>query len=170
MPTNIKQPFGNKYKFIRQGKHNELQVTCLQLYLNTTCFSLCHKLWLNAVWRWSACYTVSTTHLWISFSSGTHVYCSCGIGMLLIHQLKIAWFYNYTSDDAVARLLTGNRRFESITPFLTGLQLNTAFISKSYCLLIKIINNIEPSYPIDLLSVYTPSRTQIFWPIALGAT
>lgn len=62
-----------------------------------------------------------------------------------------------TVQNAVARLLTGTRKFSSIIPVLAGLH----WLPIKYCIQFKILllNKLVPSYLSELLRQHTPART-----------
>lgn len=77
-----------------------------------------------------------------------------GLNSTLLHRLQIV-------QNAAARLLTGSGRRVSITRVLADLR----WLPVKYCIRFKIllltfwiINNIAPSYLIELLRSYTPTR------------
>lgn len=92
----------------------------------------------------------------------------------------MSWSYNCTSSqvkfiyialfiiqivsklNAAARLLTGTRKYESITPILFKLHWLPVKFRIDFKILLfvyKALNNLAPQYLTDLLCPYTPSRT-----------
>lgn len=77
-----------------------------------------------------------------------------GLQSTLLRRLQLV-------QNAAARLLTGTGRFDSIIPILADLHwlpIKYRIDFKILLLTFKIINNIAPSYLVELLSLYTPSR------------
>lgn len=77
-----------------------------------------------------------------------------GLNSTLLHRLQIV-------QNAAARLLTGTGRRVSITPVLADLHwlpVKYRIQFKILLLTFRTINNIAPSYLIELLRSYTPDR------------
>ena len=65
-------------------------------------------------------------------------------------------------QNSAARLLTGSRKHERITPVLRDLHwlpFMSVFVLKFLLMTFKCLNQLAPSYPSDLLIHYRPSRT-----------
>ncbi len=65
-------------------------------------------------------------------------------------------------QNAAARLLSGTRKYEPVTPVLSAmhwLPINFRIYFKIPLFLYKAHNNLAPQYLTDLLHPYTPSRT-----------
>lgn len=77
-----------------------------------------------------------------------------GLDQSSIHRLQLV-------QNAAARLLTGKKRFDHITPVLSSLHwLPVAFRIQFKILLFvfKSLNGLAPSYLADLLTIHTPAR------------
>ncbi len=65
-------------------------------------------------------------------------------------------------QNAAARLLSGTRKYEPVTPILSALHwlpIKYRIDFKILLFVYKALNNLAPQYLTDLLRPYTPSRT-----------
>jgi hypothetical protein len=72
-----------------------------------------------------------------------------------IHQLQ-------SIQNAAARIISGNFKYDNITPilcFLHWLPVQQRIIFKTLLLVYKTVNNMVPSYLQELITPYVPSRT-----------
>lgn len=77
-----------------------------------------------------------------------------GLQLSLIQRLQLV-------QNAAARLLSGTRRQDHITPILANLHwlpVKYRIVFKILLYTFKILNNLAPSYLIDLLNLYIPTR------------
>lgn len=77
-----------------------------------------------------------------------------GLQLSLIQRLQLV-------QNAAARLLSGTRRHDHITPILANLHwlpVKYRIVFKILLYTFKILNNLAPSYLIDLLNLYIPTR------------
>lgn len=127
---------------------------------------LLHCIWVISVphWTclcdWPACHGVGgRNHLALFSSWTTSTSCNCnslylGLQHSSLYRLQLV-------QIAAARLLTGTRKYDHITPVLANLH----WLPVKYCihakillLTFKILNNLAPSYLTELLRLYNPRR------------
>ena len=93
-----------------------------------------------------------------AFISSKLDYCNSlysGLDQSLLHRLQLV-------QNAAARLLTGKRKFDHISPVLASLHwLPVAFRIdfKILLLVFKGLNGLAPQYLTELLDLYVPART-----------